>query len=185
MLREVFPDGPLIFHDTMHRPIAEYRPFLHTWATSVLMGEGVESYQGLAWNWPQAAVAQFRRSNAFGAMDGTRWRGEGLGLGNENQDLVQLVFNGRERPGLAGYYSKYMDALMAMKQLWLNYGKNSPSTFYDQYFLPAVRNATGLALGRSPMPILSLEHAYHSARNQSDLTLRLSTFGTEATEITY
>eukprot|EP01046_Picozoa_sp_COSAG06_P030052 COSAG06_NODE_2833_length_6205_cov_3.583361_4_plen_757_part_00 len=185
MLRQIFPDGPLVFHDTMHRPIAEYRPFLHTWATSVLMGEGVESEQGIAWNWPQAAVAQFRRSNAFGAMDGTRWRGAGLGLGNQNQDLVQLVFNGRERPGLPGYYSKYTEALLSMKQLWLTYyGNRSTSSFYDQYWLPAVRNATGLALGRSPMPILMLEKALDGAE-KSDSALRLSTFGIEAARITY
>ena len=46
MLREIFPSGKLVFHDTMHRPIAEYRAFLHTYATALYMGEGVRSNAG-------------------------------------------------------------------------------------------------------------------------------------------
>ena len=55
MLRELFPAGSLIFHDTMHRPVAEFRPFLHTYATATLMAEGVKSDAGIYWQWPKAA----------------------------------------------------------------------------------------------------------------------------------
>ena len=87
------------------------------------MGEGVKTNAGLDWAWPKFAVSQFRRSNAFGSMDGTGWTGIlgqpgdfTNGTGTAEQDLVQLVYNGRERPGLAAFYTEYLPALQRLKQ---------------------------------------------------------------------
>ena len=66
MLRELFPSGPLIFHDTLDGYPSTFRPFLHSYATATLMAEGIENSDGLAWQWPRYAVSQFRKSNAFG-----------------------------------------------------------------------------------------------------------------------
>ena len=67
MLRELFPSGPLIFHDTLNGYPSTFRPVLHSYATATLMAEGIENSDGLAWQWPRYAVSQYRRSNAFGA----------------------------------------------------------------------------------------------------------------------
>ena len=79
MLRELFSNGTLIFHDTLHHgvPVAEFRPFLHAYATATLMSEGVHSSNGTSWQWPRYAVAQFRRSNAFGDGVYSDWTGKG------------------------------------------------------------------------------------------------------------
>jgi hypothetical protein len=164
MLRELFPSGPLIFHDTMHRPVAEFRAFLHTYATALYMGEGVKSNAGIDWSWPKAATAQYRRSNSFGALDmEPAWYGPGINLSStrDSQDLVPLLYNGRQCPdssttdGLAGFISNYLPALEKLKEVWLEHGKgkNNTASFYDQFYLPAAQNITGLMLGRSPMPI--------------------------------
>ena len=81
MLRELFPNGTLIFHDTLHHgmPVAEFRPFLHTYATATLMSEGVHSSNGTSWQWPRYAVSQFRRSNAFGDGVYSHWTDKGGG----------------------------------------------------------------------------------------------------------
>jgi hypothetical protein len=115
-------------------------------------------------------------------MDGTGWTGIlgqpgdfTNGTGTAEQDLVQLVYNGRERPGLAAFYTEYLPALQRLKQLWVKHGASATS-FYDQYYLPAARNATGLMLGRSPMPIAS----QNAAGGEIQASLQLSTFGEDA-----
>ena len=58
MLRETFPSGTLIFHDSQEgweegKAAALYRPFIHAYATSTLMGENTPSDVRSAWQWPR------------------------------------------------------------------------------------------------------------------------------------
>lgn len=169
MLRELFPKGSLIIHDTIREeamPAAEYRPFLHAYADATLMGESMISNAGESWQWPRYCTSQFRKSNAFGAVKGNKWNGTGsmanLGPTKQpvTQDFVSLVYGGRDRGGNVGY-SQYLSALAQLHKVWVQHyaGATSEdgllSTFYDQYYLPAVHNITGVRVGRAPMPIAS------------------------------
>ena len=109
-------------------------------------------------------------------MKGSSWTGPLINASSprDNQDLVQLVFNGRERPGLNGFSTKYLPALAKLKETWQKYGALNPGCFYDQYYLPTAQNATGLMIGRSPMPIAISEQ---NGMVQSEKTVSLSTFG--------
>ena len=84
----------------------------------------------------------------------------------EVQDLVSLVFNGRDRPGLAGY-DRYLDALHTLEGVYkAHYAEATVglvSTFYDQYYLPAAQNITGLRIGRSAMPIAKVAASVSAA----------------------
>ena len=167
MLRETFPSGTLIFHDSQEgweegKAAALYRPFIHAYATSTLMGENTPSDDGSAWQWPRFATAGYRHSGTFGAMKGNRWKAASPALdGTPWQDFVQLVYNGRERPISGGPDtpdSKYLAARSQLERVWREHGQSeteygSESFFYDQYYLPAAQNATGFFIGRSPMPI--------------------------------
>jgi hypothetical protein len=167
LLRTTFgAAGTLIVHDTIQEvgaSPAEYRPFIHAYSTATLMGEG-ESSAGVGqdWSWPRYCTSQFRKSNAFGAVKGTAWSGPGISppAAPVNQDLVSLVYNGRDRPGQAGFSTVYLKALHTLESLWHSHGRlpdgTTPGTFYDQYYLPAAQNCTGMLVGRSPMPVATV-----------------------------
>ena len=197
MLRELFPAGSLVFHDTLHpgrgMPVAAYRPFLHAYATATQMGQNLESHgSGIYWKWIQAAPAQFRRSNAFGTMDRDQgWlHGPGVNASSsrDNQDLLTLLYNGRQQAnmgdvvGYHAWYDHYLPALAHLKQVWLKHGEGAAS-FYDQYYLPAAQNVTRLMIGRSPMPIASRVSAGDSSATPA--SVRLSTFGDGHVPIRY
>ena len=58
LLREAFPSGPLIIHDTIRQEgisAAEFRPSAQAYATTTLLGEGMVSSDGAAWQWPRCA----------------------------------------------------------------------------------------------------------------------------------
>eukprot|EP01048_Picozoa_sp_COSAG05_P003508 COSAG05_NODE_163_length_15471_cov_29.575072_3_plen_448_part_00 len=159
MLRELFGSGTLVVHDTIREEgilPAQYRPFLHAYADATLMAEGVISNDGVRWQWPRYCTSQFRKSNAFGAVKGNKWNGTGMEHSPGAQDLVSLLFGGRDRPGLPGY-DQYLQTLQALEVIWQQHYHESTdgfeSTFYDQYYLPAAQNLTGLRIGRAPMPI--------------------------------
>ena len=188
MLRETFPSGTLIFHDSQEgreegKAAALYRPFIHAYATSTLMGEGTPSEDGSAWQWPRFATAQYRHSGAFGAMKGSKWKWQAESPAPDGpwQDFVQLVFNGRERPVSGGpdaTDSKYLGARSQLERVWREHGQSETqyggeSFFYDQYYLPAAQNETELFIGRSPMPIGLVEAIRDKDSTQSQkLTLR-------------
>ena len=197
MLRELFPAGSLVFHDTKHAgrgmPVASYRPFLHAYATATQMGQNVLSHgSGIYWNWIKAAPAQFRRSNAFGTMDRDQgWlHGPGVNASSsrDNRDLLTLLLNGRQKPNMGGvigyhaWFDRYLPALAALKQVWLEHGEGAAS-FYDQYYLPAAQNVTRLMIGRSPMPIASQVSAGDWSATPN--SVRLSTFGDDRVPMRY
>jgi hypothetical protein len=214
MLRALFgPTGTIIVHDTLQEvggAPAEYRPFIHAYATTTLMGEGEKSNAGTNWSWARYCASQFRKSNAFGSIKGTGWTGPGISAPNSvgNQDLVQLVLGGRERPGLPGYSERYLPALRELEAVWRAHGdpngKSSKGVdaFYDQYYLPAVLNLTNVELGhygvgRSPMPIASLMPLSGADSGQAHKHVQLVIFRsdvsnedtmrytTDGTEVTY
>ena len=172
MLRALFGSaGTIIVHDTLQEvgsAPAEYRPFIHSYATATLMGEGEKSNVGTNWSWARYCASQFRKSNAFGSIKGTGWTGPGISAPNVgNQDLVQLVLGGRERPGLPGYSERYLPTLRELQTVWRAHGDpkgengNEVGSFYDQFYLPAVLDLTKAELGqysvgRSPMPIATV-----------------------------
>ena len=71
------------------------------------------------------------------------------------------MYGGRVgNPGWVGepqYSSSYLPALRRLEQVWVEHGRNVSDagrrSFYDQFYLPTVLNATGVMVGRSPMPI--------------------------------
>lgn len=159
MLRELFASGTLVVHDTIREEgilPAQYRPFLHAYADATLMAEGMISNDGVKWQWPRYCTSQFRKSNTFGSVKGNKWNGTGMESNPGVQDLVSLLFGGRDRPGLPGY-DQYLQTLHALEVIWQQHYADSTdgfeSTFYDQYYLPAAQNLTGLRIGRAPMPI--------------------------------
>ena len=122
-------EGTLIVHDTIQEvgvSPAQYRPFIHAYSTATLMGEG-ESSTGVGqdWSWPRYCTSQSRKSNAFGAIKGTAWSGPGISppAAPVNQDLVSLVYNGRDRPGQAGFSTVYLKALRTLESLWHSHGR--------------------------------------------------------------
>ena len=86
-------------------------------------------------------------------------------------DLVSLVYNGRDRPGQAGFSTVYLKALRTLESLWHSHGRRldgtTPGTFYDQYYLPAAQNCTGMLVGRSPMPIATVTRLVQLAIHQA------------------
>lgn len=54
-------------------------------------------------------------------MKGNAWTGPGVSppAAGDAQDLIQLVYNGRDRPGLENY-SQYLTARAALRDVWAN-----------------------------------------------------------------
>jgi hypothetical protein len=160
LLRAAFPRGPLVVHDTIRQEgtaAAEWRPWVQAYATATLLGEGMVSTDGVAWQWsvlaprhptddaprccgavttplnpllvrhrarvprPRYRTSQFRKANVFGAVKGNAWRGPGIDppAAADAQDLVQLVYGGRDRPGLQNF-SEYLAIRTRLKALWAN-----------------------------------------------------------------
>lgn len=195
MLRQLFPDGTLIFHDSQEgreesKAAALYRPFIHAYATSTLMGENTPSSDGVMWRWPRYATAGYRRSGSFGAIKGNRWTSPTIMKDKPWQSFVQLVYNGRQRPAsdeLNLGESQYLAARLSLQRLWEQHGRSrtpgnnteipGPNSFFDQYYLPAAQNLTQLMIGRSPMPIAvcTCEESSHNHCNRSSGLLHLRT----------
>ena len=73
-------------------------------------------------------------------MKGSAWRGPGISppAAAATQDLVQLVYGGRERPGSGGSDTAdltYLAARAQLEHVWGKHGQDesTSSYFYDQY----------------------------------------------------
>ena len=146
---DVFPDGDIIIHDSYPQsgvPTANYKPFIHTYATSTYMGEYAIVEAGPEWEWARHVMGQFRRANCFGVTKGDRW----AGFQNVEKYLVALVWGGRARPDVADF-DRYLEALAALKILWETYGDDP--YFFDRYYHPEAQLLTGYHIGRAGMPI--------------------------------
>ena len=181
MLRQLFPSGPLIFHDTLDGYPSTFRPFLHAYATATIMGENIGNTDGLGWQWPRYAVSAFRKSNAFGGCKCDSWRGPGISPPSpaDSYELAQLVYGGRQRQSqTSAAYDNVLDQLAAV---WHEHGQ-ADGTFYDQYYLPTAQNATGLLIGRSPMPIAAM---VGNAEADGSAHVNLTVFAASAARIRY
>ena len=101
--------------------------------------------------------------------------------GQDDRDLVELVYGGRVgNPGWVGepqYSSSYLPALRRLEQVWVEHGNGTNAgdagCFYDQFYLPTALNATGVMVGRSPMPIAKVIPNHD---DQTTVSVRLSIF---------
>ncbi|MEM8907055.1 MAG: chitobiase/beta-hexosaminidase C-terminal domain-containing protein, partial [Bacteroidota bacterium] len=150
VLREdVFPDGDLVIHDSYPQsgvPAANYKPFIHTYATSTYMGEFAFVEAGADWEWARHVMGQFRRANCFGVTKGDQW----IGFQGVEKYLVALVWGGRSRPDVADY-DLYLNVLNGLKAVWEIYGDDP--YFFDRYYHPEAQTLTGYNIGRAGMPI--------------------------------
>ncbi|RMD74089.1 MAG: hypothetical protein D6820_17435, partial [Lentisphaerae bacterium] len=172
MLRQLFPAGPLIIHDSAPQTGNATRRFVHTYATYTLLGEEVQSNDGENWPYPRFVIAQYRKANCLGCIKGNRWD---LG-GTLAEPLIALVYNGRPHIGVAytTYSPTYLPILDALHQLWLE--KGDDPCFYDRYFLPKAQQLTGYELGRAGMPIHEI-----TGELPGQVTVSLSTWSQNAT----
>lgn len=152
MLRDLFPSGFISVHNSISQSgwdVSQQKPFLYTYATSISMGEGVESNSGSDWIYPRYVTSQFRKSNSFGKTLGGKWSApDGSPMWGEASDLVTLVYNGRNNNISR---EKAVEAVSNLEKLWKE--KGGEPFFYDRYYLPTAQKLTGYRIGRTGMPI--------------------------------
>lgn len=154
MLRELFPDGMLIVHDSFRqsgKPVAQFMPFLYTYASYMYMAEGVETREGEKWQYPRYLTSMFRKTNSLGVTKGDKWlddKGEYMG---ERLALTDIIYNGRDNNGRD--FPRYYEILSQLHDLWKE--KGSEPYFYDRYYLPKAQELTGNRIGRTAMPIVN------------------------------
>lgn len=174
MLRELFPSGFISVHHSIQQSgwdVAQHKPFLYTYATSLSMGEGVESRTGKDWQYPRYFTSQFRKSNSMGKLLANHWYSpEGEQMAGEPSDLVTLVYNGRNNNFSRPKYIKIVDQL---KELWEE--KGDQPFFYDRYYLPTAQKLTGYKVGRAGMPIVE------SQPHNDDIIISLKSLSPDAT----
>lgn len=174
MLRELFPDGMLIVHDSFRqsgKPISMFMPFMYTYATYMYMAEGIETREGENWQYPRYVTSMFRKTNSLGVTKGDKWMdSEGEVMG-ERLALVDIVYNGRDNNGRD--FPRYYEVLSQLEKLWKE--KGDESHFYDRYYLPKAQELTGNRIGRAAMPIIKNEI------QNGKMTIMLETLTSEAT----
>lgn len=151
MLRELFPDGVLIAHQTGipangGGPLsagAFSLPFVDTYWSATLKAETLSS-EGLMPANLKMTVAQRNLANCMGIVKGDGWyylneNGERVTVPQEVQNLMALEMNARARITTHDdiFKMQYVPALNMLKALWQQYGDDPD--FYDKYFAPAVR----------------------------------------------
>jgi Chitobiase/beta-hexosaminidase C-terminal domain len=163
MLRELFPNGSIIVHDTFDQTgsVAPWS-FIQTYADRTFLAEGIESDDGPNWPYPRYVVSQFRKANCIGDIKGDGW--EDIG-DTPAADLINIVYNGRPHAQNPWFESKVLPVLTKLHSLWLTYGEKE--FFYDRYYLPEAQELTGYAVGRAGMPIIDT-----SANNGATLLSR-------------
>lgn len=142
-LREVFPDGCIIVHTTGQTanggaPLATpevFIPALDAYATFTLRGESVEGTTK-DWPYPRFVTSGYGTSNVFGLQKFDGWEIDGGGMPVHEQQLLQLLHNGRAR--YDGTYSRgYREILAKVQKLWEANGWSDE--FYENCYLPYVR----------------------------------------------
>lgn len=142
-LREVFPDGCIIAHTTGQisnggAPLAVPEisiPAIDAYATITLRGESVEG-SGKDWVYPRFMTSGFGVSNAFGVQKGDRWLFEGSKLNQDEQYLINLLYNGRARRD-SGNLAIYREITEKLRSNWQS---NSWSKdYYESCYLPYMR----------------------------------------------
>ncbi len=136
MTRELFPDGPVILHNTGNAyngnpPLGEPSiriPAVETYATATYTAEGV---YGTGADWPlvRYMASQYHVANCIGVMVyGQAWQG----LDRLQKELILLRYNGRCQ--YRKYPPQYYSILLQLKKLWQE--KGAEPDFYEKYYLP-------------------------------------------------
>ena len=157
MLRELFPDGPVVIHSTgqaygggapLHLPDI-FMPFIDCYATATVKSEWVLAEKdGRDWQYPRYISTQYRKSNTIGITKGDRW----MGVSAAEQDLITLVYNGRTwntndntSSNFKEYSENYIPKMKQLEKLWKEKG-NEPD-FYEKYYLSRAEELTGFKRG--------------------------------------
>lgn len=186
LLRELFPDGPIVIHNSVPQSgqaISQFMPFVYTYATFTYLVESVKNNQGEDWQYPRYTSSQFRKANALGITKGNNWQDKKGEIMGERRGLVDLVYNGRDHVGFE--WPKYNKALSQLHALWKE--KGDKPFFYDRYYLPKAQELTGYRIGRAAMPIAELAVRGGIARVKlhtltPDATIRYTMDGSIPTE---
>lgn len=142
-LREVFPNGCIISHTTGQTanggaPLATpevFIPAIDSYATFTLRGEGVTG-KTKDWAYPRYVSSGYGTSNVFGLQKYDSWNIDGTVISDSEQQLLQLLHNGRARyDGL--YSTGYREILANAKKQWQANGWSDE--YYEDCYLPYVR----------------------------------------------
>jgi len=151
MLRELFPDGFIVAHQTGNpqngggplSAAALFLPFVDTYWNATLKGESVAADNFKA---PIASMtwAQYNVANCVGIPKGDEWfyfnsEGKRTKIPQGAQDLLMLEFNGRPRITLHDdeWKANFVSVLRKLKKVWEENG-DKPN-FYEKYYAPAAR----------------------------------------------
>ncbi|BAM03053.1 chitobiase/beta-hexosaminidase C-terminal domain-containing protein [Phycisphaera mikurensis] len=159
MLREgVLPDGPIRVHDSLPqsgRHVAEYAPYVYTYASTTYQAEHVSTDAGPGWPWVRYVINSWRQSNAIGDIKGDKWRGFG-GDTPEQQTrsrLAGFIWNARPGSGAPNYMQDVKPVWDALEADWREHGDDP--FYYDRHYLPLAQELTGFRIGRAAMPIVA------------------------------
>lgn len=143
-LRELFPNGVLIFHTTGQAgnggpPLAVPDisiPAIDAYSTMTLRGEGV-SGEGLEWEYPKNITSGYNTSNSIGILKGDAWLQDGELIPREKQNLINLLYNGRARMEVRdSHMEKYSKLLHRLK---VNHAfSGDRQDYYNSFYLPYV-----------------------------------------------
>jgi hypothetical protein len=160
MLRELLPDGLIRVHDSLPqsgRHVAEYAPYVYTYASTTYQAEHVETEAGPGWPWVRYVISSYRQSNAIGDIKGDMWRGFG---GDEPEQqtksrLAGLVWNARPGSGAPNYLRDVAPVWDKLEANWREHGDDP--FYYDRHYLPLAQELTGFRVGRAAMPIMQVD----------------------------
>lgn len=142
-LREVFPNGCIVAHTTGQTenggaPLATpelFIPAIDAYATFTLRGESVPG-TAKDWAYPRFVTSGYGTSNVLGLQKYDGWTIDGKSISSEEQQLLQLLYNGRAR--YDGTYSlAYKTILAKAKEQWKASGRSGE--YYESSYLPYVR----------------------------------------------
>lgn len=150
MLREMFPDGSLIVHQTGQPanggpPLSSpsfFLPMVDAYLSITLKGENVgilgkeQPLAHMTWN-------QFAISNCIGVQKGDYWKQEDsegnlVMIPQISQDLMHLIQNGRARnTNEEEWVNIYLPILNRLEEEWKEHGEEE--NFYEKYYAPLAR----------------------------------------------
>ncbi len=151
MLREMFPDGSLIVHQTGQPanggpPLSSpsfFLPMVDAYLSITLKGENV-GLLGKEQPLPHMTWNQFAIANCIGVQKGDYWeyendKGELVMIPQISQDLMNLIQNGRARlTDEKIWVNVYLPILKRLEQEWKQYG--GEENFYEKHFAPLARS---------------------------------------------
>ncbi len=178
MLRELFPDGNLIVHQTGQPgnggpPLSSpsfFLPMIDTYLSHTLKGENVGMYgldHALFPTW-----TQYNMANCIGVQKGDYWRideNSTAMIPQIDQDLMFLVRNGRARLTDQQLWPEvYLPILHKLEDEWEKNGDKEH--FYEEYFAPLARELVHPYLEKYG-DIYTVDESFDSAANLIDYSI--------------